>query len=99
MTDGGFGIYLHWPYCSTICPYCDFNVYRERGGDHAPLLAAMCADIEAHAARFGKREAGSLFFGGGTPSLLSGAEIARLIEAADLTFGLAPDCEITLETW
>jgi putative oxygen-independent coproporphyrinogen III oxidase len=93
----GFGIYLHWPYCTRLCPYCDFNVYRERGGDHAPLLAAMCADIEAHAARFGARQAGSLFFGGGTPSLLSGAEIARLIGAADRAFGLAPDCEITLE--
>ncbi len=93
----GFGIYVHWPYCARICPYCDFNVYRERGGDHAPLLAAMCADIEGHVARFGARQAGSLFLGGGTPSLLSGAEIARLIEVADSGFGLAPDCEITLE--
>ncbi|WP_395647197.1 radical SAM family heme chaperone HemW [Terricaulis sp.] len=92
-----FGIYVHWPYCAHICPYCDFNVYRARDTDPAPLLAAIEADIAAHAARFGKREATSLFFGGGTPSLLRGAEIARLIDAAQRAFGLAADCEITLE--
>jgi putative oxygen-independent coproporphyrinogen III oxidase len=93
----GFGLYLHWPYCARICPYCDFNVYRERGHDPAPLLDAMIADIEGHAARFGRRAASSVFFGGGTPSLLSGRDIVRLLEAAERTFGLAPDCEVTLE--
>lgn len=93
----GFGIYVHWPYCAVICPYCDFNVFRARGADPEPLLAAIEADLAAHARRFGKREAQSLFFGGGTPSLLSGAQIARLIEAASRAFGLAADCEITLE--
>ena len=95
MSD--FGIYEHWPYCGAICPYCDFNVYRARGADNAPLIAAIEADLAAHAARFGKRAAQSLFFGGGTPSLLSGAEIARLIDAASQAFVLAADCEITLE--
>lgn len=93
----GFGVYVHWPYCARICPYCDFNVYRARGADNAPLIAAIEADIAAHAARFGKREALSIFFGGGTPSLLSGAEIARLIEACARAFTLTADCEITLE--
>ncbi|MFZ2031895.1 MAG: radical SAM family heme chaperone HemW [Vitreimonas sp.] len=93
----GFGIYVHWPYCSAICPYCDFNVYRARGADNAPLIAAIEADLVAHATRFGKRTAQSLFFGGGTPSLLRGAEIARLIDAASQSFVLAADCEITLE--
>lgn len=92
-----FGVYLHWPYCTAICPYCDFNVYRARGADNAALLDAISADIAGHALRFGAREAGSLFFGGGTPSLLRGAEIAHLIEAAALAFPLAADCEITLE--
>jgi oxygen-independent coproporphyrinogen-3 oxidase len=91
------GLYVHWPYCSAICPYCDFNVYRARGADNAPLIAAIAADIEAHAVRFGRREVVSLFFGGGTPSLLRGAEIAQLIEAASKSFALSPDCEITLE--
>jgi oxygen-independent coproporphyrinogen-3 oxidase len=95
MSD--FGIYVHWPYCSAICPYCDFNVYRARGADNEPLLAAIEADLAAHAARFGRREAASVFFGGGTPSLLRGDEIARLIAAASRSFGLARNCEITLE--
>jgi oxygen-independent coproporphyrinogen-3 oxidase len=92
-----FGVYLHWPYCAAICPYCDFNVYRARGADNAPLIEAIAADMAAHAQRFGRREAVSLFFGGGTPSLLGGAEIASLIDAASRAFALASDCEITLE--
>jgi putative oxygen-independent coproporphyrinogen III oxidase len=97
VSEPGFGIYVHWPYCTAICPYCDFNVYRARGADNEPLLAAIIADLNAHAARFGRRRAGSLFLGGGTPSLLSGADLARLIEAAARAFDLAPDAEITLE--
>ncbi|MFT3728525.1 MAG: radical SAM family heme chaperone HemW [Terricaulis sp.] len=93
----GFGIYVHWPYCATVCPYCDFNVYRARSAGNAPLLTAIEADFAAHAARFGRREAASLFFGGGTPSLLRGEEIVRLIDAASRAFVLATDCEITLE--
>jgi oxygen-independent coproporphyrinogen-3 oxidase len=95
MTD--FGVYVHWPYCAAICPYCDFNVYRQRSADSGMLIEAIAADMAAQAARFGRREAVSLFFGGGTPSLLRGAELARLIDAADRAFGLARDCEITLE--
>ena len=93
----GFGIYVHWPYCAAICPYCDFNVYRARGASNAPLLDAIEADLAAHAERFGQRNAQSLFLGGGTPSLLNGEEVARIIGAARRSFGLAPDCEITLE--
>ncbi len=93
----GFGIYVHWPYCAAICPYCDFNVYRAGRADNAPLIAAIEADLAGHAQRFGRRVAKSLFFGGGTPSLLRGAEIARLIDAASQAFVLAADCEITLE--
>ena len=95
MSD--FGIYVHWPYCAAICPYCDFNVYRARGADNGPLIEAIAADMAAHAQRFGRREAVSIFFGGGTPSLLRGHEIARLIEAASRAYVLAADCEITLE--
>lgn len=93
----GFGIYVHWPYCAAICPYCDFNVYRARGASNAPLLDAIEADLDAHAKRFGQRNAQSLFLGGGTPSLLRGDEVARIIDAARRSFGLASDCEITLE--
>lgn len=93
----GFGVYVHWPYCAHICPYCDFNVYRARGADAAPLIAAICADIEEHAARFGARKARSVFLGGGTPSLLGGREIDRIVDAVERAFGLEGDCEITLE--
>ncbi|MGE0596337.1 MAG: radical SAM family heme chaperone HemW [Hyphomonadaceae bacterium] len=92
-----FGIYVHWPYCTAICPYCDFNVYRARGDTHAALIAAIETDIRAHAARFGARAVGSIFFGGGTPSLLRGEDIARLIAAIGDAYVVGPDCEITLE--
>ncbi|PZO52007.1 MAG: coproporphyrinogen III oxidase [Alphaproteobacteria bacterium] len=91
------GIYVHWPYCAAICPYCDFNVYRARGASNAPLIDAIEADLATHAKRYTQRNAQSLFLGGGTPSLLRGDEVARLIDAARCTFGLAADCEITLE--
>jgi oxygen-independent coproporphyrinogen-3 oxidase len=97
MIDPGFGIYVHWPYCAAICPYCDFNVHRARGADPEPLLAAIDADLAAHTARFGRRRTTSLFLGGGTPSLLSGDHIARLVAAARRSFDLADDAEITLE--
>lgn len=93
-----FGVYLHWPYCARICPYCDFNVYRARDRDPEPLLAAIIADIEAHAQRLGKRPVDTLFLGGGTPSLLEAPHIARLIEAVDRAFGLVAAPEISLES-
>jgi oxygen-independent coproporphyrinogen-3 oxidase len=92
-----FGIYVHWPYCAAICPYCDFNVYRARHDDTDALINAIAAELRAHAARFGARQAVSLFLGGGTPSMLRGADVARLIDAASQAFTLAAVCEITLE--
>ncbi|MET0181524.1 MAG: radical SAM family heme chaperone HemW [Caulobacterales bacterium] len=92
-----FGIYLHWPYCSRICPYCDFNVYRAKGADSFALLQAIEKDIYAHAEKLGRRQADTLFLGGGTPSLMSGAEIAHIVDIVDRAFGLALDAEITLE--
>jgi oxygen-independent coproporphyrinogen-3 oxidase len=92
-----FGAYIHWPYCARICPYCDFNVYRSRGQDNGALFAAIIADLKAQRARIGPRKAASIFFGGGSPSLLAPKEIAMLVGVIDDTFGLAPDAEITLE--
>jgi oxygen-independent coproporphyrinogen-3 oxidase len=93
----GFGLYIHWPYCARICPYCDFNVYRARGRDTSFLLDAIEADIVAHAALAPKRPLDTVFFGGGTPGLLSGGEIARLIAAAERAFGFVADVEISIE--
>ena len=93
----GLGVYVHWPYCTAICPYCDFNVYRARGHDAEALIAALIADLEAQA-RLGVRgPADTLFLGGGTPSLLEPAAIARLIEAVDRILGFRAGAEITLE--
>lgn len=97
-TPARFGVYLHWPYCARVCPYCDFNVYRARGRDPEPLLAAIIADIEGHAQRLGRRDVDTLFLGGGTPSLLEAAHIEKLIDAVDRAFGFAAAPEISLES-
>ncbi len=98
MTDGpGFGVYIHWPYCTAICPYCDFNVYRNRGGAHDDMLDAIAVDIQGWRARTGPRTVGSVFFGGGTPSLMPPAAMIRLLEAVDHAWGLAAGAEVSLE--
>ena len=98
MTAPRFGVYVHWPYCTKLCPYCDFNIYRARGRDGGPLLDAIVADIEGHRARLGSRTVETVFLGGGTPSLLSGGDIARILKAIDHSFGLVADAEVTLES-
>jgi oxygen-independent coproporphyrinogen-3 oxidase len=94
----GFGLYFHWPYCTRICPYCDFNVYAAKDRDTEPLVAAMIADLEAQRRRLPDHpEVDSVFFGGGTPSLLSPAQMALLLDRVNDTFGIASGAEITLE--
>jgi putative oxygen-independent coproporphyrinogen III oxidase len=90
-------VYVHWPFCATICPYCDFNVYRARGRDTGALLDAIETDLAGWRARTGPRPVSSLFFGGGTPSLMAPGEVARVIGAVDRLWGLEPGAEITLE--
>lgn len=76
-------VYVHWPYCARICPYCDFNVTRDRGqAEQARLVEAIIADLAGQAALIGPRRLGSIFFGGGTPSLMDPAWVARIIAAA-----------------
>ena len=93
------GVYIHWPYCTRVCPYCDFNVVRDRGRaeQKAALTAAILADLEVHAALTGPRRLVSIFFGGGTPSLMEPADVARLISAARELWTPADDLEISLE--
>ncbi len=96
--DFGFGLYLHWPFCTRICPYCDFNVYAAKARDTEPLIAAMSADIDAHRRRLPDHPAlDSVFFGGGTPSLLSDREMAQILDKVNDAFGIKPGAEITLE--
>ncbi len=96
--EAGFGVYVHWPFCASKCPYCDFNSHVRHGGiDEARFLRAYLADLDTTAARIGPRRADSIFFGGGTPSLMSPATVAAILERIDRHFPVAPDCEITLE--
>ena len=96
--DFGFGLYVHWPYCARICPYCDFNVYAAKDRDNGPLVDAIIADLRRYRRLLPAHGAfDSIFFGGGTPSLLPTRDLARIIEAANETFGLAPACEISIE--
>ncbi len=87
------GVYLHIPFCSARCTYCDFNTYVGLEALFAPYVRALLAEI----AQYDGFPAQTLFFGGGTPSLLSPEQIGALIEAARSAFQLPPEAEITLE--
>jgi putative oxygen-independent coproporphyrinogen III oxidase len=92
------GVYIHWPYCARICPYCDFNVFKARGGDQPAALArAIVADLEAQAALTGSRQLASIFLGGGTPSLMDPEWAAEMIATAKRFWTPAADLEVTLE--
>ncbi|HEX8234038.1 MAG TPA: radical SAM family heme chaperone HemW [Caulobacteraceae bacterium] len=93
------GVYVHWPYCSRICPYCDFNVVRDRGRaeEQAALADAIVADLEAQAERTGPRRLVSVFLGGGTPSLMAPSQVARIVETASRLWSPDGEVEITLE--
>jgi oxygen-independent coproporphyrinogen-3 oxidase len=96
--DPGFGVYVHWPFCLSKCPYCDFNSHVSRMGvDEARYLAAFSAEIAHRAALAPGRLVRSIFFGGGTPSLMRPATVGGVIEAIAARWPLAPDVEITLE--
>ena len=97
MSPDPLALYIHWPFCVSKCPYCDFNSHVREGVDQAQWRAALLADLAHEAALTPGRRIGSIFFGGGTPSLMPPATVAALIEAADRHWGLATDCEITLE--
>lgn len=90
-------LYIHWPFCISKCPYCDFNSHVRETTDQQAWLEALLSDM-AHEAELTKgRVLTSIFFGGGTPSLMPPATVAALIEAAGRHWGFAPDIEITLE--
>ena len=103
MTSHGappLGVYIHWPYCARICPYCDFNVVRDRGRreEQAALFDAIADDLRGQAAMTGPRTLVSIFFGGGTPSLMDPAWAAQLIALAPQPLDArARTVEVTLE--
>jgi oxygen-independent coproporphyrinogen-3 oxidase len=90
-------LYVHWPFCVSKCPYCDFNSHVRDAVDHARWRAALVAEIAHWAREAPGRTVGSIFFGGGTPSLMEPATVAAVIEDAARRWPFAPDVEITLE--
>ncbi|TPW01961.1 MAG: oxygen-independent coproporphyrinogen III oxidase [bacterium] len=92
-------LYVHWPYCARICPYCDFNVVRDRGRveEQTALVGAILADMEAQGTLAGPRRLASIFFGGGTPSLMAPEAVSAVIDRARTLFPPRGPIEITLE--
>ncbi len=93
----GFGLYVHWPFCKSKCPYCDFNSHVRESIDQGRWRAALLRELEHYAAQSGRRRLTSIFFGGGTPSLMPPATVAAVIERAAVLFDFDPAIEITLE--
>ncbi|WP_037516255.1 radical SAM family heme chaperone HemW [Sphingobium yanoikuyae] len=91
------GLYVHWPFCVSKCPYCDFNSHVRDRIDADAWQAALLADLAHEAEKNGRRPLRSIFFGGGTPSLMPPRIAASLIEAAERHWGFSNDIEITLE--
>jgi oxygen-independent coproporphyrinogen-3 oxidase len=94
-----FGIYVHWPFCAAKCPYCDFNSHVRQGIDELGWVSAIEKELDWTAAAQGAERpiAETVFFGGGTPSLMNGTSIARVLEKISRTWRMANDVEITME--
>lgn len=92
-----FGIYFHWPFCEARCPYCDFNTYAEVGYDQETWKSAYLRQLDTYAATTERQPCDTVFFGGGTPSLLQPRIIAAILDRIDQLWRLASDAEITLE--
>ena len=93
-----FGLYIHWPFCLSKCPYCDFNSHvRHAGVDETRFARAFAAEIAATAARLPGRTVSTIFFGGGTPSLMQPATVGAVIDAVARHWPIAGDVEVSLE--
>ncbi len=96
--DVGFGVYIHWPFCASKCPYCDFNSHVRTGGvDQDRNLAAYRREIRTARDRIGPRLVTSIFFGGGTPSLMAPATVAGILDEIGRNWHVDGRAEITLE--
>jgi coproporphyrinogen III oxidase-like Fe-S oxidoreductase len=89
---------VHWPFCLSKCPYCDFNSHvRHAAIDEGRFAAAFAREIETTANRIGGREVTSIFLGGGTPSLMQPQTVAAILDAVGKHWHVASDAEVTLE--
>ena len=96
-SEDGLALYVHWPFCVSKCPYCDFNSHVRESVDQALWRSALLADLAHEAEAEPGRRLGSIFFGGGTPSLMPPETVEAIIGAAESHWGFAPGIEITLE--
>lgn len=94
----GFGVYVHWPFCQTICPYCDFNVHARTDIDDAAWRDGLLADLNHYAADTPGRTVTSIYFGGGTPSLIPAETVGAIIDSVSNHWTVSDDVEITMET-
>src|SRR6187402_854890 len=93
-----FGVYVHWPFCLSKCPYCDFNSHvRHTGVDEERYVRAFAAEIATTAERTGARTVSSIFMGGGTPSLMKPETVGAILDTIGKHWSVAPDVEVTLE--
>lgn len=81
--SGDLALYVHWPFCVSKCPYCDFNSHVREGVDQAAWRAALLTDLAHEASVLPGRKLQSIFFGGGTPSLMPPATVAAILDAAE----------------
>ena len=95
--EAGFAVYLHWPFCQSKCPYCDFNSHVAGAVDETRWRRAFEAEIARAAEETGPRTLRSIFLGGGTPSLMSAELVGSVLDAATSAWPAAPDLEVTLE--
>ena len=93
----GFGVYIHWPFCEAKCPYCDFNSHVAAAVDHARWRQALLQELHRGAQDAPSRPVTSVFFGGGTPSLMEPDTVAALVRAVDDLWPVDPNLEVTLE--
>jgi oxygen-independent coproporphyrinogen-3 oxidase len=96
-SDAPLALYVHWPFCVSKCPYCDFNSHVREAVDQQAWRDALLADLAYEAVRLPGRRLASIFFGGGTPSLMPPATVAAVIDAATQAWAAEPGIEITLE--
>jgi putative oxygen-independent coproporphyrinogen III oxidase len=96
--EKAFGVYIHWPFCLSKCPYCDFNSHvRHAAIDEARFVGAFTTEIAATAARVPGRAVSTIFFGGGTPSLMQPATVGAILDAIAKHWSVASDAEVSLE--
>jgi putative oxygen-independent coproporphyrinogen III oxidase len=93
-----FGVYVHWPFCLSKCPYCDFNSHVRHGGiDEARFLRAYETEIATVSEQVPDRTVSTIFFGGGTPSLMQPSSVQTILDCIARHWSVAPDVEVTLE--